>query len=239
MKRRRSLYARPAIIRGQQCAEAPAGRRRVTLPLSGHGGGQALLALSVLLSCPGADRPGGVWPAETAPQRSGRSGRLPCRRSPWVSTNGCPPNRLPRPGSGRPAVRCPPVRGPVSGDLVSAVRLVTSVSSASARRWPPGSRWCGGAACTPGTDRGAGGLGVPSGLVEGPSRPGGGDGVEVVGGPVGERRSRTWPGRARPLTGQEEASPGRGPTSSTVRMGAAPARPSQEVSEPGSATTTL
>jgi hypothetical protein len=202
MKRRRSLYARPEIIRGQQWAEAPAGRRRVTLALSGHGGGQALLALSVLLSCPGADRPGGVWPAELVDGAlavgrrcgAGNAWTRPCRRSPWLSTIGCPPIRLPRPGSGRPAVRCPPVRCPVSGDLVSAVRLVTSVSSASARRWPPGSRWCGGAACTPGTDRGAGGLGCPERLGRGPEsawrgrrcggggRPGGGAAVADLAG---------------------------------------------------------
>jgi len=39
MKLRRSIYSRPAFIRGQQCAEAPAGRRRTTAA-NDRGGGQ-------------------------------------------------------------------------------------------------------------------------------------------------------------------------------------------------------
>jgi hypothetical protein len=39
----RSALVSTQFFRGQQCAEAPAGRRSVILPLSGHGGGQALL----------------------------------------------------------------------------------------------------------------------------------------------------------------------------------------------------
>ncbi len=58
------LYARPESFRGEQCAEAPAERRHVTLQLSGRGGGQALgnvpsAELSRLLIAPG-----GVCPAE-------------------------------------------------------------------------------------------------------------------------------------------------------------------------------
>jgi hypothetical protein len=102
--------------------------------------------VSVLLSCPTADRPGGVWPvelAESAPAVGRRCGGRECqgaghavRRRP-ASTVGCPPIRFPRPGSGRPTVRCPAVRcpavrcpvswfrrpesnRPVSGHLVSA-----------------------------------------------------------------------------------------------------------------------
>jgi hypothetical protein len=93
------------------------------------------------------------------------------RRRP-ASTVGCPPIRFPRPGSGRPTVRCPAVRCPAVRCPVSwfrrpviwcpPVRPVTS-SSVSARRClgiTSGRR----ATLTAGTDRVAGGLRCPERL---------------------------------------------------------------------------
>ena len=65
MTRRRSLYARPAIIRGQQCAEARLGRRSDRAAAC-HGGGQA-------------------------PPQEGDPPRSPCRCAVLV---GCSPRRL-------------------------------------------------------------------------------------------------------------------------------------------------
>jgi hypothetical protein len=60
------------LIRGEQCAEAPAGRGSVTLSLSGRGGGQTRLGsvLSVELSWLLIDQAASERPSlRTAPQR--------------------------------------------------------------------------------------------------------------------------------------------------------------------------
>jgi hypothetical protein len=137
----------------------------------------------------------GRWSLWTASQRSGvvaaaweMPGRRPCRASPagvhhWVSTHSVPTS-----GSGRPAVRCPAVRCPVSwfrrpgsgrpvsarpasGRLVSArppnhLRLVrvspaVALETTSVRR----------ATFTKGRIQLQVVCGVPSGLVDRPSRP--------------------------------------------------------------------
>jgi hypothetical protein len=154
-------------------------------------------------------------------RRPGMPGRRPCRPSParvhrWVSTHPVPTSGVR--SSNRPVSSRPVSSRPVSGQLVPSsgirlsgrpvsarrrpagwcprVRPITSVSSASARRWPWRSRRCGGQSSQPGRIELPVVGGVPSGLV---GRRVGleGDGGEVVGRPVGERRSRTWPGRAR------------------------------------------
>jgi hypothetical protein len=81
-----------------------------------------------------------------------------------------------------PVIWCPPVR-PVTSSSVSARRCLGITSG---RR----------ATLTAGTVGLQVVCGVPSGLVDSPSPPEGG---RCCGGgrPVGERRSRTWPGRAR------------------------------------------
>jgi hypothetical protein len=177
-----------------------------------------------LLSCPGCGST--RWPlaggacgrrpsGRASLRRPGMPGRRPCRPSPPASTVRCPPIRFPRPG---PVSNRPVSNRPVSGQLVPSsgsnrpagwcppVRPVTS-SSVSARRWPWGSRRGGGQPC----DRDGSGCrwsAGPSGLVDGPSRPGGGDAVEMVVGRWGSggrgpgrvglgRRLR----RARPLAG--------------------------------------
>src|SRR6266508_4409282 len=153
------LYARPESFRGEQCAEAPAERRHVTLQLSGRGGGQALgnvpsAELSRLLIAPG-----GVCPAELpdGTPAVGASSQL----------SGCQDachavRRRPRPPVGvHPAVWCP------------SVRPSHPSGPASARRWRLGTPRYGGATFTTGTSR------VPwSGpvtqaySVDSPSRPG-------------------------------------------------------------------
>jgi hypothetical protein len=169
----------------------------------------------------------GRWSLWTASQRSdvvapaGNAGApampsVAIRVHHWVSTpfgshvrvraSSCPVSSHPvssRPVSGQ-LVPSSGIR--LSGRPVSArrrpagwcprVRPITSVSSASARRWPWRSRRCGGQSSQPGRIELPVVGGVPSGLV---GRRVGleGDGGEVVGRPVGERRSRTWPGQAR------------------------------------------
>jgi hypothetical protein len=152
----------------------------------------------------------------TSLPRPGMPARRPCRPSPirvhhWVSTPFGSHVRVrasSRPVSSRPVSgQLVPSSGiRLSGRPVSArrrpagwcprVRPITSVSSASARRWPWRSRRCGGQSSQPGRIELPVVGGVPSGLV---GRRVGleGDGAEVVGRPVGERRSRTWPGQAR------------------------------------------
>jgi hypothetical protein len=78
---------------------------------------------------------------------------------------------LGRPGSGCPAGWCPPVRRPAG--WCPPVCPVTSVSSAEARRWPWGSHRCGGQPSRRGRIELPVVWGVPSGSVDGPSRPGG------------------------------------------------------------------
>jgi len=71
-----ALYARPEIVRKEQCAEAPAGRRSVTYD------GLVAAAASprqgrLLRSCPGADRPTRRLPGGASGRCSGRGA------SPW------------------------------------------------------------------------------------------------------------------------------------------------------------
>jgi hypothetical protein len=162
--------------------------------------------VSVLLSCPGCGSTrwrltGGACGRRPAIGRRywpGVPGRRPCRPSParvhrWVSTHPVPTAGVrssSRPVSGQlvPSSGVQP-----SGRLVS-VRPVP-FSSVAARRWPWGSRR-GRATLPPGRI----GLQVVCGSraawstarvgLEGRCCGGGGR-------PVGERRSRTWPGRAR------------------------------------------
>jgi hypothetical protein len=137
------------------------------------------------------------WSLRTAPSGrasllagSARAPAMPSLAGPastrWVSTRPVPTAGVRssnRPVSSRPMSSCP-----VSGQLVPSSgvqpsgRLVSvrpvPFSSVAARRWPWGSRR-GAGNLAAGTDRVAGGLRVPSGLVDGPSRPGGGDAVVV------------------------------------------------------------
>jgi hypothetical protein len=122
-----------------------------------------------------------------------------------ASTVGCPPIRFPRPGSGRPTVRCPAVRCP-------AVRCPVSWFRRPGSNRPAG--WCPSGPLLVG-----GSPAVAVGITSGAGQPCGRDGSgcrwsagperlgrrpesawrgRCCGGrPVGERRSRTWPGRAR------------------------------------------
>jgi hypothetical protein len=138
-------------------------------------------------------------------------------RGPVVQPSGVQPSGVRSASSG---VRCPPVRCPVIWCPPSAR---SHPSRPQARRWPRGSRRCGGQPSRPGRIELHVVHGDPSGLVDGPSRPGGRCCVGA---------------RPRSVVVVEPDRPGgqagKGPTSSTGRMGAAPARPSQEVSEPGS-----
>jgi hypothetical protein len=113
MNRRRSLYARPESFRGEQCAEAPPGRRR-----------SDQVACRVVRQA--ASRPG-RWPHPRAVKLAER--RLcpstTVRRPNRVTVPGCPdahpgpgrPVQLlgQRPGVQRPPVQRPPVRRPASG----------------------------------------------------------------------------------------------------------------------------
>jgi hypothetical protein len=155
--------------------------------------------VSVLLTCPGCGSTrwrltGGACGRRPAVGRRywpGVPGRRPCRPSPAPRPPvGCPPVRFPRPGSGRPTVRCPAVRCPAVRCPVSWFRRPGSNRPAG---WCPSARsllvggspavavgiTSGAGNLAAGTDRVAGGLRVPSGLVDGPSRPGGGDAVVV------------------------------------------------------------
>jgi hypothetical protein len=162
----------------------------------------------------------GRWSLWTASQRSdvvapaGNAGApaMPSVANP-CSPLGVHPVRFPRPGPGvqlsgvqpsgvqpsgvrDPAVRPSGVRPSASGRLVSArppdhLRLVR-VSPAVALEITSVRR----AIFTTGTDRVACGRRCPERLGRVPSRPGGGR-WGGGGRPVGERRSRTWPGQAR------------------------------------------
>jgi hypothetical protein len=143
------------------------------------------------------------------------------RRRP-ASTVGCPPIRFPRPGSGCPTVRCPTVRCPTVRCPVSWFRrpgpTVRPAGVRPSARSPPRQ-------CEPAWVRIPGRFSVSPtvavGIMSGRRatlRPGR-IGLQVVcgserlgrrpestwrgrccgggGRPVGERRSRTWPGRAR------------------------------------------
>jgi hypothetical protein len=216
MTLRRSLYARPEIIRGEQCAEAHLVRwcHPAAVWSRRWSGLLGSVPVSVLLSCPGCGSTrwrltGGACGRRPAVGRRywpGVPGRRPCRPSParvhrWVSTHPIPTAGVRssnRPVSSRPMSSCPvssqlvPSSGvQPSGRLVS-VRPVP-FSSVAARRWP----WDhlgGGQPC----DRD----GSSCRWSAGPERLGRGPesawrGRCCGGRPVGERRSRTWPGRAR------------------------------------------
>jgi len=124
MKLRRSLYARPVIVRGEQCAEARLGPRSDTKQLPGHcrGNGRAgsvAIAEPTLVAKPqtpapqerlGVSRRAALWS-----WRSRMSECLPCRSS--VPLSASHPVRLACPVEGtvsgrtRPGMRCPePVR---------------------------------------------------------------------------------------------------------------------------------
>jgi hypothetical protein len=121
MKRRRSLYARPEIVRGEQCAEAPLGRWQSDR--AGPGSAVGSLALAGTSSSPSRRRCRAQQVPSTGPrfgvQRavgwswwSGMSVRcLPCRGRP-VRVLG----RVHASG-----VRCPGER-PVSAHVMSTIR---------------------------------------------------------------------------------------------------------------------
>src|SRR5829696_2067050 len=102
MKRRRSLYARPEIIRGQQCAEAPLDRGGATKQLPAR----RYLALEGAASPPslhGLSSAAGAVHNNTVGRPSVRSLGVVAQevRMPAASSSPCP---RPRPASG---VRCP------------------------------------------------------------------------------------------------------------------------------------
>jgi hypothetical protein len=130
-----------------------------------------------------------------------------------------------RPGSGCPADWCPPVRRPAG--WCPPVRPVTSVSSAEARRWHWDHIGAAGNPHHPERIEFHVVCGVPSGWVDGPSRPrrgrpGGGGGeagggasvVDLAGSGLG-----AGCGRARPLTGQGRPARREGRPSVTAEPG--------------------
>jgi hypothetical protein len=138
---------RPALLSTQpfsareQCAEAPAGRRSVTLQLPGRGGGQIRpggVPSGALSWCCSSRRrlPAlrSVWTAsrQTGRRRTGRTGQdacfAGCRRS--ASTIRYHPIRAHPSGSGCPAVRCP--ARPVPGHLVPSPKVRLSGRPVSA-----------------------------------------------------------------------------------------------------------
>jgi hypothetical protein len=116
MKLRRSLYAPPVVVGGQQCAKAPP-----------DGGVSPSTAWSRRWPARGRVVACGPVPAADHPTQrlpGGASGRCSRRRaSPWSGRPSCPPHRpLPvlvhrwcPPGSVPRPVRCPTVRCPPSG----------------------------------------------------------------------------------------------------------------------------
>jgi hypothetical protein len=144
MTRRRSLYARPAIVQGQQCAEARLGRRSDRAAAC-HGGGQAPpqegdpprspCRCAVLVGC----SPRRLCPAEPPASRYRRRSR-PCQdTSHGVSRRSASGGVHPSGSVVRdPAVR--PVRCPARPS--GRVRLVPI------RRWRLGTGRCGTASST-------------------------------------------------------------------------------------------
>jgi hypothetical protein len=225
MKLRRSLYAPPVVVGGQQCAKAP--------PDGGVSPSTAWSrrwpARGRVVACgpvPAADHPtqrlpggaSGRCSRRRASPWSGRPSRPPHRPLPVLVHRWCPPGPDPRPVR-CPTVRCPTVgvsnrrvsghlapssRTDLSGRLVPPVRRsavwcppvspVASVPSRVSPPWPLGVRRSGrGLRGWSGS-----GSGWPSGSVDGCGGLDAGDPAEVMGRPGGgERRSRTWPGRAR------------------------------------------
>jgi hypothetical protein len=175
-----SLYARPEIIQGQQCAEAQPGPRSATveLPGCGHGqnrGGSVLPPSSSGCRSPHAALPRRILGRRSAigqRRRAGRECQDACyavRRRPvptvWRPLSGpaVPGPTVRGAGVHGPVVRCPVVRCPVvrcptvrcptvrvSGHLVSAA------SALSASRSAVGS-------VRPGADDAGGGLDRPAG----------------------------------------------------------------------------
>jgi hypothetical protein len=220
MKLRRSLYAPPVVVGGQQCAKAPP-----------DGGVSPSTAWSRRWPARGRVVACGPVPAADHPTQrlpGGASGRCSRRRaSPWSGRPSCPPHRpLPvlvhrwcPPGPDPRPVRCPTVRCPTvgcpvtwlhrpgptcpavwcrpSGGQLSGVRpsvLWRLSRPGVSPPWPLGVRRSGrGLRGWSGS-----GSGWPSGSVDGCGGLDAGDPAEVMGRPGGgERRSRTWPGRAR------------------------------------------
>ena len=205
-----ALYARPEIVRKEQCAEAPAGRRSVTYD------GLVAAAASprqgrLLRSCPGADRPTRRLPGGASGRCSGRgaspwSGGRDVRRTVRcrsLSTMGVHPVRFlvrsgVQPSGVQPSgVRPSGVRSPGSVVQDRPVR-----PSGAAR---PSCGVCpvpGQPAVTLGSTPSGRGLhgwsgsgsgwraGCPSGSVDGCGGLDAGDAAEVVGRPRGACRSR-------------------------------------------------
>jgi hypothetical protein len=235
MKLRRSLYAPPVVVGGQQCAKAP--------PDGGVSPSTAWSrrwpARGRVVACgpvPAADHPRSAYPAEllggvpgvgVAVVRQAELSAAPSAAGPLSTVGVHPVQILVRSGvqpsgvqpSGCPTVRCPTVgvsnrrvsghlapssRTDLSGRLVPPVRRsavwcppvspVASVPSRVSPPWPLGVRRSGrGLRGWSGS-----GSGWPSGSVDGCGGLDAGDPAEVMGRPGGgERRSRTWPGRAR------------------------------------------
>jgi len=268
MKRRRSLYARPEIVRGEQCAEAPAGRRNVTLQLTGRGGGQAIGSVpSAELSDCGSPRrrlSGGASGRHPAIEacRSGQDASPACRavRRRSACTVRCPPfgvhQSVPSSGvqlSSRPVsspssvrssgslVRCPAVRCPRAHLVVSVSSRRSSVASEAASAADPAGLCLDEEGLRP-TDQGR--------QTDVRSAPVAGDCTRA--GELAEaRRSRAAPRgwhlglepRLLSVVVVEPDARVDGPGRTNELDGedgrAAPARPSQEVSATGMAQTTL
>jgi hypothetical protein len=149
MKLRRSLYAPPVVVGGQQCAKAPP-----------DGGVSPSTAWSRRWPARGRVVACGPVPAADHPTQrlpGGASGRCSRRRaSPWSGRPSCPPHRpLPvlvhrwcPPGPVPRPVRCPTVRCPtvgVSNRRVSGHLAPSSRTDLSGRLVPPVRRsavWC-------------------------------------------------------------------------------------------------
>ena len=149
MKLRRSLYARPVIVRGEQCAEAQPGPRSATVELPGCGHGQnrggSVYRQAVLV----ADRRRRRLPRRILGRRSEigsvvalvGNARTPVRR-PAPARAHCLASALrsSRPRSNRPGGRRPWSSRPVSSRPVSSRRVssrpVSSPSGVQAVGWP-------------------------------------------------------------------------------------------------------
>jgi hypothetical protein len=121
MKRRRSLYARPEIIRGQQCAEAPLDRRRSD-PAAAWQYSRQSRAGRYLTVEPS-------WLPSAACVAHSNTGHRPSGvvvQDIWMPTvpwSPCP----------RPHVQRPPVQCPASGTCPASARLVSARPVSSAR----------------------------------------------------------------------------------------------------------